>query len=333
MRLLKQWTQKSNYVTLVCLKKGSPRFLCSWIHQQQKYPIRFLFEGSWKISYMCTYIYWYEYDYIFIYISTISISTSKGTFFLYRNILVAKEKSPPKPQNCKVVKVNSDASSNSMDAPIATWRHRNFWGKFVSDPSYFWDSINKNLVAPKAPPTEPAPAMGACDPRISAPSNTLSAEGAEGDLTTTMNSSPRASLTRSRRGSTMTEKVGGLKFGEVGDFFFLWMIFLVILEDVYRYYVSRMHFLSIKHRHIDIKNTDTYSASISWFWGFQSRDSARLCDSWFSPTMGKPFWCVLIPILWINKNSQIQKMSSLFEVFGVPPRPFAARVNHIKPSS
>ena len=76
----------------------------------------------------------------------------------------------------EVVKVNSDTSSNSMDAPIA-------------------------------PPTEPAPAMGACDPRISAPSNTLSAEG---DLTTTMNSSPRASLTRSRRGSTMTEKAFGL---------------------------------------------------------------------------------------------------------------------------
>lgn len=149
---------------------------------------------------------------------------AKGHFFLYRNILVAKEKSPPKPQNCKVVKVNSDTSSNSMDAPIATWRHRNFWGKFVSDPSYFWDSIKKNLVAPKAPPTEPAPAMGACDPRISAPSNTLSAEGAEGDLTTTMNSSPRASLTRSRRGSTMTEKVG--IEGERWVIFFLWMIFL-----------------------------------------------------------------------------------------------------------
>ena len=71
--------------------------------------------------------------------------------------------------------------------------------------------------------------MGACDPRISAPSNTLSAEG---DLTTTMNSSPRASLTRSRRGSTMTEKVG--IEGERWVIFFFVDDFFVILEDVYR---------------------------------------------------------------------------------------------------
>jgi len=85
------------------------------------------------------------------------------------------ETTGPTLPSVEVVKVNSDTSSNSMDAPIA-------------------------------PPTEPAPAMGGCEARISARSNpNLSVEG---DLTMTI--SPRASLSRSRRGSTMTEKAFGL---------------------------------------------------------------------------------------------------------------------------
>lgn len=184
-------------------------------------------------------------------------------FFVQKH-LGGKGKSPPKLQNCKVVKVNSDTSSNSMDAPIATGRHRRFWGNFFSDTSYFFFGIvfvvlvfqSKKRFFNHSSSISP-PKKTLCHLRF--PCLLLEFPG-----TSHRTSSSDGSLRKSYIGSKQCQFVGrrwsyhddefkstsqshskpswihddgeggGLKFGEVGDIFFLWMIFFVILEDVYR---------------------------------------------------------------------------------------------------
>lgn len=64
---------------------------------------------------------------MYIHIDNFQLYKQRDMFFVQKH-LGGKGKNPPKLQNCKVVKVNSDTSSNSMDAPIATGRHRRFLG-------------------------------------------------------------------------------------------------------------------------------------------------------------------------------------------------------------